>query len=70
MKIRWADILVGDLILLKAGMRVECDGIMVSGINLSMDESSMTGECTFMKKFPLEDCENFMIKKRESSKSL
>lgn len=44
------DILVGDIILLKSGIEIPGDGVMVQGFSVQIDESSMTGETKPMKK--------------------
>lgn len=50
------DVLVGDLIVLKQGIEVAGDGIVLEGFTLQMDESSMTGESKPMTKDSLEKC--------------
>lgn len=50
------DVLVGDVILLKSGMEIAGDGILVQGYTLTLDESSMTGETKPMAKDSLEKC--------------
>lgn len=47
---------MGDIVLLKEGMEVPGDGIMIGGFNLHIDESSMTGETKPMHKDLLEKC--------------
>ena len=56
------DIRVGDLIIIKSGMEIPGDGIVIDGFSIQMDESSMTGESKAMVKEHLESC----ITKRES----
>ena len=48
------DVLVGDLVILKAGMEIAGDGLVITGFSLKMDESSMTGETKGMNKDTLE----------------
>ncbi|XP_049848363.1 uncharacterized protein LOC126314429 isoform X2 [Schistocerca gregaria] len=43
-------IVVGDVVLLEAGDQAPGDGLYIGGCNLSMDESSMTGENEPVKK--------------------
>lgn len=50
------DVLVGDMVLLKAGMEVAGDGILIEGYTLTLDESSMTGETKPMSKESLDRC--------------
>jgi len=47
-----SELLVGDLVLLAAGQRIPCDGIMVQlkGQSLKVNESSQTGETGLVEK--------------------
>ena len=38
-------------------MKIDCDGILVQGHNVSADESALTGESRPSKKFVLEQCD-------------
>lgn len=38
------DLLVGDVIQVSAGMRIPADCVLISGTDIAVDESSMTGE--------------------------
>jgi len=49
-------VLVGDIVMLKSGMEVAGDGILIEGYTLALDESSMTGETKPMTKDSLEKC--------------
>ncbi|RSM07795.1 hypothetical protein CEP52_004996 [Fusarium oligoseptatum] len=49
------DILVGDLLLLKAGDVVPTDGILIDGPGIACDESALTGESDLMRKVPSSD---------------
>jgi len=62
--------LVGDLIKLKVGMKVDCDGILAHGINVTSDESSMTGESKHLKKIILEHCDQYIENQNWSSANL
>jgi magnesium-transporting ATPase (P-type) len=53
---RIQEVVVGDLIMLKQGMEVAGDGIVLEGYTLQLDESSMTGETKPMNKDSLEKC--------------
>lgn len=44
------DVLVGDVVILDTGDQVPADGIFISGFDLAIDESSMTGENDSKKK--------------------
>ena len=55
------DIIVGDLLIIKGGIEIPGDGIIVESNLISVDESSMTGETKHMKKENLETC----LKKRD-----
>ena len=48
-QIRCDDIVVGDVILLRTGMRIPCDGAVISG-SVVCDESALTGEGIEKKK--------------------
>lgn len=53
---RISEVVVGDLVLLKQGMEVAGDGIVLEGYTLQMDESSMTGETKPMTKDSVDKC--------------
>lgn len=59
------DIVVGDIILLKQGLEVPGDGVIIQGFSVTMDESSMTGETKPMCKESIGKC---MDKKVELEK--
>eukprot|EP01103_Thecamoeba_quadrilineata_P002746 TRINITY_DN12642_c0_g1_i1.p1 TRINITY_DN12642_c0_g1~~TRINITY_DN12642_c0_g1_i1.p1 ORF type:complete len:989 (-),score=241.99 TRINITY_DN12642_c0_g1_i1:45-3011(-) len=44
------DLQVGDLVILENGDSIPADGMFVSGFDLSVDESSMTGESELVQK--------------------
>jgi Ca2+-transporting ATPase len=46
------DVLVGDVIHIEPGDMIPCDGIFISGYNVTCDESSATGESDLLKKIP------------------
>ncbi len=43
-KIPGREIVIGDIVLINEGDRIPADGILIHGINLSVDESMLTGE--------------------------
>jgi Ca2+-transporting ATPase len=43
-------LLVGDVIKLEQGMRIPADSVLIEGIDISCDESAMTGEPEHMEK--------------------
>ena len=45
-----ADLVVGDVIKIEQGMRIPADCILLEGIDVSTDESAMTGEPDQMEK--------------------
>jgi Ca2+-transporting ATPase len=49
------DVLVGDVVILDTGDQVPADGIFISGFDLAIDESSMTGENESRKKSAEKD---------------
>ncbi len=50
------EIEVGDIVLLKQGMEVPGDGVLLNGFSILVDESSMTGETKAMSKEVTEKC--------------
>lgn len=50
------EIVVGDLVIVKSGIEIPGDGVMISGFSVQVDESSMTGETKPMNKDSLERC--------------
>lgn len=50
------EVQVGDLIVVKQGMEIPGDGILLHGFSVTIDESSMTGETKTMNKEPLDKC--------------
>lgn len=50
------ELVVGDLVLLVAGMEVQGDGVLVEASLVETDESSMTGESEPVKKDVLRRC--------------
>ena len=45
------DIVVGDIVILETGEKVPADGILVESFNLTVDESSFTGEPSAWKSY-------------------
>ncbi len=50
MRIAGRDVVVDDLVFLAEGDRVPADALVVEGVNLSVDESAMTGESVPVRK--------------------
>ena len=44
------DLCVGDVMLIEGGMQLDCDGVLIDGVHLKCNESSMTGETNAIKK--------------------
>ena len=44
------DVVVGDLCVVQTGDAIPADGIFISGFNVSVDESAMSGESDYCKK--------------------
>ncbi|KAL1920902.1 uncharacterized protein VTP21DRAFT_11537 [Calcarisporiella thermophila] len=53
-EISTADLVPGDVLEVKEGTVVPCDGVILSG-NVVVDESSLTGEPLPVRKFPLKE---------------
>jgi Ca2+-transporting ATPase len=54
-RIAGRDVVRGDLVVLSEGDRVPADGLLRRGINLSTDESLLTGESVPVRKMPSAD---------------
>ncbi len=54
-RIAGRDVVVGDILVLKEGDRVPADGVVLFGVNLSVDESLLTGESVPVRKISQED---------------
>lgn len=55
--VHFDDLIVGDLIKIKNGMTIPCDGFLVNGSEVLVDESNMTGDGSVVKKEVIETCE-------------
>ena len=53
-RISGREVVVGDLFILAEGDRVPADGVLLWGVNLSVDESLLTGESVSVRKSPGE----------------
>lgn len=49
-------ILTGDLIEIQEGMIIPVDGLLIEGLEILVDESSLTGETNPSKKKSLKKC--------------
>jgi P-type E1-E2 ATPase len=47
---------VGDVCFIEEGMSIPCDGFVIKAIEVSTDESAMTGETDAIKKGTMEMC--------------
>jgi magnesium-transporting ATPase (P-type) len=61
------DVVVGDLVQIKAGMDIPVDGIVISGTGVLTSEAALTGESDDLKKEPLDIC---LLKKAEKMAEL
>ena len=57
------DIVVGDLVQIKAGMDVPVDGLVVRASGVMANEAAMTGESDEFKKEPQDMCLKKLIEK-------
>jgi P-type E1-E2 ATPase len=46
----------GDVIEIKVGLIIPCDGFIIEANSVEIDESAMTGESDIIKKNTLEEC--------------
>lgn len=60
-----SEVVVGDIVKIRSGMEIAGDGIMLSGYNVTVDESSMTGETDAVHKNYLAEC----VRKRNDIQS-
>lgn len=58
------DIVVGDVVQIKAGMDVPVDGLVVRSSGVMANESAMTGESDELKKESIEFCLKKLAEKR------
>ncbi len=59
-RIAGRDVVPGDLVIVKEGDRVACDGVVLWSINLMTDESMLTGESVSVSKRPVSEQESDM----------
>lgn len=55
-KVHHNDLLVGDIVKIKAGMNIPVDGLIIQCSGVSANESAMTGEPEELAKDTLEGC--------------
>lgn len=56
MEIHQSEVMVGDLVILREGMQVPADGLLVKNSEVICDESAMTGETDPLKKETVDGC--------------
>lgn len=54
--VSYQEAMVGDIIILKSGIEVPADALLVEGFSVQIDESSVTGESKPMSKVLQEEC--------------
>jgi magnesium-transporting ATPase (P-type) len=59
---------VGDVLKIKGGMDIPCDGLVLRSSGVSCDESAMTGESVELKKESLDHCNSRIEEKKEEEK--
>lgn len=43
-------VVVGDIVKVEEGMNIPCDGLIIKAVEVSTDESAMTGETDDVRK--------------------
>lgn len=56
LEIHQSDVMVGDVVMLREGMQVPADGLLVKNSEVICDESAMTGETDPLKKDTVAGC--------------
>jgi len=56
------ELVTGDIIRLETGKTLYCDGILIEGQDIEIDESAVTGESKRLKKMPLKETIQFLQK--------
>jgi len=69
-QINTEELLVGDVIKLEYGMIIPADGILISGHDIMIDESALTGESDLIQKCTYEECVAKKEKALHSSREL
>ncbi|CEM02072.1 unnamed protein product [Vitrella brassicaformis CCMP3155] len=59
------EVVVGDILSVETGDEVPADGLLISGYNLKMDESSLTGETESIAKSPFDVCKQQIADRQE-----
>ncbi len=57
-----SELLVGDLLKIEEGMTIPVDCILVRGLNVTIDESAMTGEIDPEEKANIDECQKMKEK--------
>ena len=52
----YQEAIVGDIVILKSGIEIPADCLLLEGFSISIEESSLTGESKPMTKVPVEKC--------------
>jgi P-type E1-E2 ATPase len=61
------NLVVGDIVKIKAGMNIPVDGVIVKASGVQTNEAAMTGEADELKKDSLEVC---LARKEEKEEEL
>ena len=63
MTIHHNNIMVGDVLKIRAGMNIPVDGIIIRSSGVQSNEAAMTGESDELKKESLEHCRTLQVEK-------
>ena len=55
-QVQFDNIVVGDIVKIKAGMNIPIDGVIIRSSGVSVNESAMTGESDELKKESIDVC--------------
>ncbi|CAD8083816.1 unnamed protein product [Paramecium primaurelia] len=64
------ELVVGDILFFNIGDLLQVDGLMVSGSEVKMDESTVTGESDSIRKLPYNEITEYLMMKSSQSQQM